>query len=577
MPRVLLVLCVTVGVVGCVAGPNYGVRVPADRADFGQARQYMLDNMTDNRSDRDYMLDRMRLIIAALADGYNEHAAPVIEDVYALLRTQGINDDKTVLSVVMNEDVKFWKGEPFEQALALHYVGLHHALGGRWGNVRAAADNARFFLRDFGDDPQGNEMDAAELIVTAQEQDVEVDQLKYEARPSNFTAAFLMGAIANQILSLDTQARELYDQTLVLRPELADIVQQLQTGQFNTLLVVDFGRGPEKIGTGPDQAIAQFIPRTSSGEQRLLVNIDGNDLPPATWASDINTMATDLMWNNLEDIRVAKSLVGTALMVSGVLVADAADNDTQTLIGIGLILGGLVVRSQAHADTRHNELLPQRIYIVPATMPIGADSRVQMMVEGDPTSQLVLPALPGPAGPTDVAVHYVKLPSDPILDTWQTSELLQYANEYRKPIEARENYPYILGGRSVMPPTERALWLYQRDGHLLGLTLTQFRELFQAEGIRWASDRAAGIPGKHVLEGGRYLVSPSPGSLGEKRLLGQAHGPYVPRSDLVRQMRARLAKQAEAETSDADALIDPDEPEPIIIPADTPGTSERSE
>ena len=73
------------------------------------------------------------------------------------IRDRGLNKDKTVRSVVFTEGVKVWKGEPFEQAMALVYYGFVQASQGSWDNARAAASNALFYLRDFeGEDEEEN-------------------------------------------------------------------------------------------------------------------------------------------------------------------------------------------------------------------------------------------------------------------------------------------------------------------------------------------------------------------------------------------------------------------------------------
>ncbi len=120
------------------------------RGDYTQPRVNIYDDMQPKRSDRAYLLDRMRVGVLTLADGYPRSAQTIFEEVYDVLRTRGINKDKTVASVVLNEDVKIWKGEPFEQALALAYYAMVQAELGSWDNARAAANGSLFRLRDFG-------------------------------------------------------------------------------------------------------------------------------------------------------------------------------------------------------------------------------------------------------------------------------------------------------------------------------------------------------------------------------------------------------------------------------------------
>ena len=82
-------------------------------------------------------------------------ADPVIGEVYEVLTTQGLNADKTVSAVLINENVKTWKGEPFEQALTYHYIATHWAMQQSWDNARAAINRSLFHLRDFSGEMEG--------------------------------------------------------------------------------------------------------------------------------------------------------------------------------------------------------------------------------------------------------------------------------------------------------------------------------------------------------------------------------------------------------------------------------------
>ena len=87
--------------VGCqepMRTPTAALRV----GDYGGPRVDIYRDMQPKRSDRAYLLDRMRVGVLTLADGYPVSAQTIFEEVYDLLRTQGINKDKTVASVVFS-------------------------------------------------------------------------------------------------------------------------------------------------------------------------------------------------------------------------------------------------------------------------------------------------------------------------------------------------------------------------------------------------------------------------------------------------------------------------------------------
>lgn len=122
---------------------------------YGEARGKLVPTLSQDVKDRSYTIDRMRLGISELADGLPDSAETTMNETYYLLRTQGLNADKTVEAVVVNEGVKRWKGEPFEQALMYCFIAVQKAMRGEWDNARAAASNSLFMLKDFSEQEEG--------------------------------------------------------------------------------------------------------------------------------------------------------------------------------------------------------------------------------------------------------------------------------------------------------------------------------------------------------------------------------------------------------------------------------------
>lgn len=525
---------------GCAPKQDPGIAATLNRGQTHEARLYLMENLTEKRSNRAYLLDRLKLGIATMADGYVEAAGPVLNDVYDVLRTQGINADKTVSSVVINEDLKFWKGEPFEQAMGFTYVALHYGTLGQWGNMRAAADNSLFYLRDFGRDPSGRPYSNERLVRRAAEQGDRVLEEGYEPVRSNFTLGYMLSGLASLQLGRDQEAQEQFNHALRFNPYLEPVIERLKGGDYNTIFVVDYGKGPRKVGVGPDRAIADFRPITPSDGNQLEVSIaDRKRGVPQT--IDFNRIATDLMWNNLEDVRLAKSRIGSLMLGGGALTAyygARANSEEAMWAGLGLAVAGLTSKAGAHADTRYCELLPQRTYIVPATI-TSPDQRIRLRVVNHPASELVLTGLGPPEEPEKVQLRYVRLVSGrPMPPQWATSGRIHYSNPYA-PKAGAVNLPYILGGDDVRPPTSEVLDSYQRSGYLRDMTLAELQELYRAEGIE--TDTAPQRqPGRHVLLGGRSLATPLPGTTGYARLFGQRHPPYEPRTEMVRDLAREI-------------------------------------
>ncbi len=530
------------------------------RGDYAGPRVDIHQDMQPKRSDRAYLLDRMRVGVLTVADGYPRSAQTVFEEVYDVLRTQGINKDKTVASVVLNEDVKIWKGEPFEQALALTYYAMVQAELGSWDNARAAANGSLFRLRDFGEDEDGERIDTYEIARRAVEYeraieagDSSEEALRkanyldngYAVRDSDFTLGYLLAGIANQQLGRTREADDHYLRVMELDERQGRLIEALRDGRYNTVLVVSYGLGPRKEGYGPDNSLARFAPRFPSDDGELQVRVGHVMGRTYTPVQDVNVMAGDHMWNNLADVRAAKSTIGSLMLVGGAIAtqygASRGGNDDTLYAGLGALVVGAILKAGAHVDTRYCDVMPQRFYVVPLYLS-DPNERISLEVQGRPSSRLVLAGLGPPDGSAgSVQLRYIHLVSshDPNAPppSWASSGEIFYTNPYT---EAPDNHdaPYILGGNDVRPPTQQILDSYRRAGRLTGMTLADLRELYRAEGIHLAVEDQHGYSDRHLLEGGRSLVSPLPGTTGFARLFGQTHPPYHPQSDAV----ARIAQ-----------------------------------
>lgn len=527
---------------------------------YGEAREHLQQTLTTNPGDRNFLLDRKKLALVSLADGVPEATEGNIDHLYDYLRIQGLNEDRTVGSFFVGEGAaRIWKGEPFEQAMGYHYVAVFDGQMGDWGNVRAAANNSLFLLRDFSDVLQetmqsevGEQLAEEEdddlrrrqaLVVASNKKDREIREpdtlgVDYSPVASDFELGYLMKAIAADQLGLSEELNEAIAQIRQIVPRLSSLADQIRSGRYNTVLVVDYGFAPEKIRTGPDGAIASFAPRRASCESRLIVSsVDGTQHVPV--ATDLNRLALDLKWNNLEDMRLAKSYIGTGMMAAGAAVAATSGDSTEQMIaGIGLMLAGAAMKATAGADTRHCEILPQRSYVALLNLP-ESPSTIDLQLEGQANSRFTLAGLSGPAPGEPAKLRYVRLPQNAA--EWATSGAINYSNDRTGAIDGPQ-LPYILGGRCVRTPSHDVLQSYQDSGYLADYTLDDLIELYREEGIvipglLLESERQLG---RHILEGGNALYTPLVGTTGFARLFGSTHPPYTPRSELVLQLRQQL-------------------------------------
>ena len=550
--------------------------VLARAGDFGKARAATLNRATDDRADRAFMLDRMKVLTMAMADGVPEAARPVADELYAFLRTQGVNAQNTLPTVFFGEGAsRIYKGEPFEQALTLTQVAALDASLGDWGNARAAANNALFQVRDFSKslgassasttphtDNQATTQDAAaerlRLIQQASGNDAQSLERLATPQTSDFELGYALRAVAARQLGETADADEALAQLVGVAPRLDTLANQIRAGAYNTVLLVDSGTGPQKIATGPDGALAAFRRTGPANDSPLQVTIarDAHSTPPIPTVvpvlTDVDRLALDLRWNNLEDLRLAKSAIGNGLMLGGAVVAASNNKKEGQLVGLGLILAGLLAKSTAAADTRHNELLPQRSYL--ALLTLTDASPIHLSIDGRstsaPSASLTLTGLTAPPSGT-VQFRYVRLPAEGAATHWANSGAILYTNDraattFPAPPTATPSLsdnlalPYILGGRCVRTPNEQVLSDYQRAGFLAGFTLNDLLDLYKEENIEIVGLSRDPQVGRHILEGGRFLYTPLTGTTGFARLYGQTHAPYQPKSARVRALAAQI-------------------------------------
>ncbi|QQE12924.1 hypothetical protein JD969_05545 [Planctomycetota bacterium] len=536
---------------GCVTDMNTPKAIK--RADFGQVRSNLYDKLPEKRSNRNYLLDRSRVGVITLADGYPESAGFVFEDVYDFLRTQGINDDRTVASAVVLEDIQIWKGDPFEQALTILYYGMQQATIGSWDNARAASQNSLFYLQDFSADPESPPLDTESIaarslayedaLARGEDPDEALksfdgQSLGYTARESNFTLGYLLGGIANQQLGRPEEAADNFNNAIVYNEKVRPIVNQLNTQPYNTVLVVAYGLGPEKIAYGPDRVLAKYTPRTASDTLPLRVSTQnpsfkGSNAPTTLYpvAHDVNRMASEHIWNATENFRLAKSLAGDILIAGGLIAAHIGDNqdDSETIYaGIASVAAGVLTKISARADTRYNDFFPQRYYLVPLYL-TDSQTDITLEIKDKPWTRITLRNLT-PPDTNQAQFRYVSLvptrTADNLPPTWAINPPV-YTTDFSTDTNTVA-LPYILGGTDVRTPTDKNIADYPYD------LASKLRDFYNAENIKTARQDQRGYSHAHILEGGSSLVSPIPGTTGYNRLFNQTHQPYNPKSQLLK-------------------------------------------
>lgn len=526
--RFILLLGVFVAggaVSGCRSQAFQSIQHPTDTGQLGSARRSVLGEQV---RPIDQPLREATLAILTLDDGLPKHAEVPMQRVYENLRTRGLNANKQVAAKVLNEDLKTWKGEPYEQAILYLSVAMQQAMVGEWGNTRAASDSALELL---------DEYDLSRGI----NRNLEATSHGYVVAQSDLALAYLLSSVANRALGRVDEADDHLERVEQIRPQLSGLTEILRSGEYDTLLVVEFGAGPVLEQAGSDGSIEQLVTRWPSDDRVLSVRDERGLVGQYPRVLDVNAFAGVYQWQGLADLRRGKSNVGSLMTLGGAGLL-TSDDEGARWAGLGLLLGGLFAKGGAHADDRSLAVLPQRHFMVPvrAAELVGP---IELRLGSGVGESMVLSAIKAPSDGVQLIV--VRVPSRGLNASGLAGEIL-YANDSSGQRVAGDELPYILGGRCVQSPSSEALARYQAAGFLKGMTTADLRELYRLEGIVLPEDERPGVPpDAHVLEGGRSLAAPVEGTLGFVRLFCTEHSPYRPRSEEVARLASELRKQME--------------------------------
>jgi tetratricopeptide (TPR) repeat protein len=306
------------------------------------------------KTDEDYVLNNVRLGSASLVDYDLGEAEAAFYRAYEVINSVNVNDaGRSSAAVLLAEKLKVWKGEPFERAMTNFYLGVIYYINQDYSNARAAFENALFKLRDYGEN--GTKGD------------------QYKELESNFSIAYIMLGKCWLKLGNEEKARDMFARVASLRSDLKNLVDWDRMQRGNVLLIVDYGKGPQKV-LEYDNSNVTFAPHpTQVGpvpQPTLRVNgqvVHVNGVGPAP--VDLLAMAQDRRWQSIDTIRVFKSVVGTGLMAVGAYQGTKEHPDGGS--AAAFLIAGALLKATATGDVRHWEMLPRSVFIVPLILPPG--------------------------------------------------------------------------------------------------------------------------------------------------------------------------------------------------------------
>ncbi len=358
--RTIIYLCFSV----CICGSFLGCQSQHNAAVIEQAvNDYYDGNFPAatkelkplaDKTNEDFVVNNLRLGSVDLVT-YNlpEAEADFLRAIEVINSTGVNNGGRTLGSVLVDEKIKVWKGEPFERAMASYYLGVIYYMRHDYQNARASFENALFKLRDYDPDKKNDSK--------------EVD--------SNFAPAELMLAKSYQRVGRDDLAKANFQQVVEHFPQLGPLANPQLNADSNLLLIVDFGQGPRKE-TKADGSIVGFrpTPREMGPIPPPNVYVDGASMnvfnlarPPV----DLLALAQERQWQSIDTLRAVKSAVGTGMLIGGAVVgvnglnSSGSRQRTDLMVSGALIGGGLILKATSQADVRQWEMLPRTTFIVP--------------------------------------------------------------------------------------------------------------------------------------------------------------------------------------------------------------------
>ena len=193
--------------------------------------------------ERNAVLNFNRVGIAAMEMGEYQLAAWALDN--ALLRIESIYANnpaaRQALKKFSSEDVKDFKGEPYERAMTYYYRGLLTFMEGDFENARAS-----FMSGEFQDTVAEQEVFEADFAVL------------------NFLAGWASKCDGAFELADDYFERA-YEFSEPLRPPLP---------RDNTLLIAELGYGPVKVGAGEHKEKLTFARGSGFSEARAVYVVD---------------------------------------------------------------------------------------------------------------------------------------------------------------------------------------------------------------------------------------------------------------------------------------------------------------
>ncbi|MBC7905983.1 MAG: hypothetical protein H7Y60_04435 [Rhodospirillaceae bacterium] len=333
---------------------------------------------TLNQGKRNQVLNHMRLGLAALEMGDNALAESLLDDALLSIESIYVNNAEAekARGLFTKEMVKDFKGEPYERAMAYYYRGLLYMRAGDYDNARASFKGG--FIQDSFADEDQNRADFGLL-------------------------QYLQGW-ASRCRGNGVTAEEDFKEFSGINDKFP-----LPATADNTLVLVESGSAPIKFSEGDaNSSKPKYLKyRRASASETARISFTDTVPPPApkkgekpkpaqevsrsvalTQLEDIYFQASTRGGREFDSVLAGKAqfqsttnTVGNVALAGAVIAASYANNANTyqqqrdgaaaagALLLIGLLAKAAAEATEADADTRYWDNLPDRIHAVSLTLP----------------------------------------------------------------------------------------------------------------------------------------------------------------------------------------------------------------
>ncbi len=335
--------------------PNYAaspmVGMDADNAPMELCKSF--EKLTAG-GERNQVLNELKIALDAYQLGHKEIAKEYFD--LAILKIESVfsntEDAAKARSLWYSEGMKTFRGEPYERVMAYYYRGLLYMLDKDFENARASFKSSLF-------------------------QDTLAEETQYVA---DFALPIMMEAVAskfnNDIKLLETPLEDLSK----LRPTF------VFPKDFNTVILIETGNSPRKLADGIGHYELKFRRGKNFEDVSVEYSIDSKDFQHAFLIEDIFWQATTRGGREVDGILKNKAMFQET--TGGIATTLGGISSTATILspinglgklgaagaGLGIVSGISLlasVNTDATADTRFWNNLPDKVHVVLAKLPSG--------------------------------------------------------------------------------------------------------------------------------------------------------------------------------------------------------------